>query len=55
MDAGLLFSSLLLQTLVIPVYTHDISPNYREAVPRYHTEMAERKKAPGSKFLIRHR
>lgn len=25
------------KALVVPVYTHDISPNYREARPRYHT------------------
>lgn len=35
--AFLTFWLLLLQALVVAVYTHDISPNYRETRPRYHT------------------
>lgn len=33
MQARFLTLFLLLQALIVPVYTHDISPNYREARP----------------------
>lgn len=52
-ETGFLTSPPLLQALIVPVYTHDISPNYREAGQRYHTpRIAEHRGGKRNRELI---